>query len=103
MDDCAINVQINSGNNNRIAPHLTATQNIYKNDLEVRSDSKNFKTLDQTDGDFEITPTSATTALVSTQASEETVHPESNTAVCDPVDQICFKSQLVTAYLTEID
>jgi hypothetical protein len=91
MGDCAINVWINSGNNT-IAPHLTTTQNIHKNDLEVRSDSKKFKTLDQTDGDFEIAPTSATPALVSTQASEKTVHPESNTAACDPVDQVCFNS-----------
>ena len=66
--DWAINFQKNAGNK-KIASHLTATQNVKKNDLKVRSDSKNFKTLDQTDGDFEITPSSATPALVSTQAN----------------------------------
>lgn len=91
MGDSAINFQKNAGNN-KIASHSTATQNVQKNDLKVRSDSKNFKTLDQTDGDFEITPTSATPALVSTQANEDTVRPESKTAACDPVDQICFNS-----------
>jgi len=91
MGDSAINFQKNAGNN-KIASHLSATQNVQKNDLKVRSDSKNFKTLDQTDGDFEITPTSATPALVSTKANEHTVRPESKTAACDPVDKICFSS-----------
>jgi hypothetical protein len=91
MGDWGINVKINVGNN-KIAPYLTATQNFHKNDLKVRSDSKNFKTLDQTDGNFEITPTSATPEFVSMQASEDTVHPESKTAACDSVDQICFNS-----------
>ena len=96
MDDRAINFQKNAGNN-KIASHLTATQNVQKNDLKVRSDSKKFKTLDQTDGDFEIIPTSATPALVSTQANEDTVRPESKTAACDPVDKICFNNYLVRA------
>jgi len=91
MGDRAINFQKNAGNN-KIASHLTATQNVQKKDLKVRSDSKKFKTLDQTDGDFEITPTAATPALVSTQACEDTVRPESKTAACDPADQICFNS-----------
>ena len=91
MSDWAINFQKNAGNN-KIASHLIATQNVKKNDLKVRSDSKKFKTLDQTDGDFKIKPTSATPALVSMQASEVTVCSESKTAVCDPVNQICFNS-----------
>jgi hypothetical protein len=91
MGDCAINVWINAGNN-IITSHLTTTQNIQKNGLKVRSDSKNFKTLNQTDGDFDIAPTSATPALVSTQASRDTVRPESKTAACDPVDQFYFNS-----------
>ena len=91
MGDWAINFQKNAGNN-KIASHLTATQNVQKNDLKVRSDSKKFKTLDQTDRDFEITPTSATLALVSTKANEHTVRPESKIAVCDSVNQICFNS-----------
>ncbi len=91
MGDWGINVQINAGNNT-IAPHITATQNVQKIELKVRSDSKNFNILDQTDGDFEITPTSAAPALVSTQASKDTVRPDSKTAACDLVDQICFNS-----------
>jgi len=75
--------------NNRITPHSTATQN---NDLKVRSDYNNLKTQDQTDGDSKITPTSATPALELTQASEDTVRPELNTAACDPADKICFNS-----------
>jgi hypothetical protein len=43
--------------------------------VKVRSDSKNFKTLDQTESDFEIATTSATPALASMQASEDIIFP----------------------------
>ena len=66
-------------------------------------DSNNLKTLDKTDGDFEITPTLATPALASIQASEDTVCPESKTTASDPADKMCFNSKLVTAHLADLD
>jgi hypothetical protein len=91
MGDCGIFYQMHAGNN-RIAPHSTTTQNVLNNDLKVRSDSNNLKTLDQTDGDFEIATTSATPALAFIQTSEDTVRPELKTNACDTVDQICYNS-----------
>ncbi len=102
MGDCGINDQMHAGNN-RIAPHSTATQNVQNNDLKVRSDFNNLQTLDQTDGDFEIAPSSATPALTLMKTSEETVSPELKTTACDPGDQICFNSQLVTTNLANLD
>ncbi len=102
MGDCGINDQMHAGNN-RIAPHSTATQNVQKNDLKVRSDSNNLQTKDHADGDLEIAPTSATPALAFIQASKDTVCSELKTTACNPVEQTCLNSQLVTAYLENPD
>jgi hypothetical protein len=37
------------------------------------------------------------------QASEDTVRPQLKTTACDPVEQICFNSYSVTAYLADLD
>ena len=72
--------------NYRITTRSTATLNVKKKFPKVRSDSNNLKTLDQTDSDFEILPTSAKLALASTQANEDTARPDSKTTACDPAD-----------------
>ena len=85
MGEFGINDQMVTGNY-RIATRSTVTQNFQKKLPKVRSDSNNLKTLDQTDCDFEIAPTSSKLLLASTQANEDTARPESKTTAFDPAD-----------------